>query len=158
LQNVDDAGLDLPEPVEPEVAEASDGVPQASFEQLVDRFKSRLGDQVTDVRESKRLTDSPCRLVSPEGSPDRDLHRMRRLIEQEYEIPKKILELNRRHTLIQSLAHLLAESPGEELIDITIQQLFDNALLLEGLHPNPAEMTPRIQTLMETAITSRAKR
>jgi HSP90 family molecular chaperone len=157
LQNVDDAGLDLPEPVELEVAEASEGVPQADFERLVERFKARLGDKVADVRESKRLTDNPCRLVSPEGSPDRDLHRMRRLIEQEYEIPKKILELNRRHSLIQSLAHLLAESPSEELIDISIQQLFDNALLLEGLHPNPAEMTPRIQAFMETAITSRAK-
>jgi molecular chaperone HtpG len=29
--------------------------------------------------------------------------------------------------------------------------LYDNGLLLEGLHPNPAEMVGRIQALMEAA-------
>jgi molecular chaperone HtpG len=43
------------------------------------------------------------------------------------------------------------------LINTAIQQLFDSALLLEGLHPNPADMTPRIQALMEAAIASRTE-
>jgi hypothetical protein len=29
--------------------------------------------------------------------------------------------------------------------------LFENQLLMEGLHPNPTEMIPNIQKLMETA-------
>jgi molecular chaperone HtpG len=29
--------------------------------------------------------------------------------------------------------------------------LYDNALLLEGLHPNPAAMVGRLQSLMEAA-------
>jgi molecular chaperone HtpG len=157
LQNVDDAGLDLPEASEPVEAEASDTLSQPDFERLVERIKSVLGDRVTDVRGSKRLTDSPCRLVSPEGSPERDLYRVRRLLEQEYEVPKKILELNGRHPIIGNLARLLAKSPDEALINTAIQQLFDNALLLEGLHPNPAEMTPRIQTLIEAAIAAQAE-
>jgi molecular chaperone HtpG len=157
LQNVDDAGLDLPEVGASTEAGTGESLPQPDFEQLVERFKSTLGDRILDARESKRLTDSPCRLVSPEGSPDRDLYQVRRLIEQEYEVPKKILELNRRHPLIQNLARLLNESPEETLINTAIEQLFDNALLLEGLHPNPADMTPRIQMLMEVAIASRAE-
>jgi molecular chaperone HtpG len=157
LQNVDDAGLDLPEVGASTEAGAGESLPQPDFEQLVERFKSTLGDRILDARESKRLTDSPCRLVSPEGSPDRDLYQVRRLIEQEFEVPKKILELNRRHPLIQNLARLLNESPEETLINTAIEQLFDNALLLEGLHPNPADMTPRIQMLMEAAIASRAE-
>jgi molecular chaperone HtpG len=157
LQNVDDAGLDLPEVGASTEAGTSESVPQPDFERLVERFKSTLGDRILDARESKRLTDSPCRLVSPEGSPDRDLYQVRRLIEQEYEVPKKILELNRRHPLIQNLARLLNESPEETLINTAIEQLFDNALLLEGLHPNPADMTPRIQMLLEAAIASRAE-
>lgn len=32
-----------------------------------------------------------------------------------------------------------------------IEQLYENALLLEGLHPNPADMVGRIQALMEAA-------
>ena len=38
------------------------------------------------------------------------------------------------------------------LIDPTIEQLFENLLLLEGLHPNPAQMVPRIQDLLEQAV------
>lgn len=157
LQNVDDAGLELPEAVTPAEAESSEALAQADFEQMVEHFRSVLGDRVTDVRESKRLTDSPCRLVSPEGSQDRDLHRVRRLIEHEYEAPKKILELNRRHPLIQNLARVLVQSPGDALINAAIEQLFDNALLLEGLHSNPADMAPRIQALMEAALASRVE-
>ncbi len=155
LQNVDDAGLDLPESSDAALEEPSDAVPQSEFDGLLGRFRSVLGERVTDVRESKWLTESPCRLVSPAESPDRDLHRVRRIIEQEYEVPKKILELNRRHVLIQNLARLLAEWPEEALVNTAIEQLFDSALLLEGLHPNPADMTPRILALMEAAIASR---
>jgi hypothetical protein len=32
-----------------------------------------------------------------------------------------------------------------------ITQLFENALLIEGLHPNPAEMVSRIQAIMAAA-------
>jgi molecular chaperone HtpG len=155
LQNVDDASLDLPEASPPTQPEAGQMLSQADFDRLVARFKAVLGDQVTDVRASKRLTDSPCRLVSPAAGPDRDLQRVRRLIEQEYQIPKKILELNRGHALIQNLARRLAEGPDEALVDMAVQQLFDNALLLEGLHPNPADMTPRIQALMAAALATR---
>ena len=33
-----------------------------------------------------------------------------------------------------------------------IEQLYASALLLDGLHPNPAQMVPRIQQLMEAAV------
>ena len=41
--------------------------------------------------------------------------------------------------------------PDDEVIEPAIEQLFDNLLLLEGLHPNPVQMVPRIQALLETA-------
>jgi molecular chaperone HtpG len=157
LQNVDDAGLDLPEVSPAADEEAGQALPQSDFDHLVERFKAELGDRVVDVRESKRLTDSPCRLVSPEGSPDRDLQRVRRLVEQEYEVPKKILELNRRHALVQKLGRLLAAHPDDGLIETVVQQLFENALLVDGLHPNPSDMAPRIHALMEAAVASHAE-
>ena len=150
FQNVDDPSLELPE-VEEVEGEEEAGVVQADFERLTDRFQRVLGDQVTEVRESKLLTDSPCRLVSPEAGPERELQRVRRLLEQDFELQAKILELNRRHPLIQNLARLVADTPDDALIDPTIEQLFENLLLLEGLHPNPAQMVPRIQTLLEAA-------
>jgi molecular chaperone HtpG len=40
---------------------------------------------------------------------------------------------------------------------LTIEQLFENMLLLEGLHPNPAQMVPRIQQLLEQAAAGKQK-
>jgi molecular chaperone HtpG len=152
FQNVDDPSLELPQDKDAETEpEADADMPQSDFDQLAARFKHVLGDRVIKVRASKLLTDSPCRLVSPEAGPERDLQRVRRLLEQDFEIPAKILELNRRHPLIQNLAHLVTTRSDDAVIDPAIEQLFENMLLLEGLHPNPAQMVPRIQTLLEAA-------
>jgi molecular chaperone HtpG len=32
-----------------------------------------------------------------------------------------------------------------------MEQLYESGLLIEGIHPNPADMIPRIQQLMEAA-------
>jgi len=157
LKNVDDAGLDLPKSEEEKKDdEAKPSVAQDEFERLVERAKKVLGDRVTDVRESKQLVNSPCRLVSPEDSFDRDLQRIRRLTEQNYELPRKLLELNRRHPMVVNLAQLMTKGNDDGIVDAAIGQLFDNALLLEGISPNPADMVERIQTLMETAVAVRA--
>jgi len=37
-----------------------------------------------------------------------------------------------------------------------VEQLFENLLLLEGLHPNPAQMAPRIQEVLERAVAASA--
>jgi molecular chaperone HtpG len=70
---------------------------------------------------------------------------------QDYEIPKKIMEVNRRHPLIADLAQQVTENPDNELINLSIEQLYDSALVQEGLHPDPAGMLPRVQRLMELA-------
>jgi molecular chaperone HtpG len=149
LQNVDDAKLDLPaETDQPIVSKVADD----DYAQLVARIKTVLGDKITEVRESKVLTDSPCRLVSPEEAAERDMQRVKRLLGQDYEIPKKIMEINRGHQLMADLAALARNGHNDALLDISIQQLYESALLLEGLLPNPAEMAPRIQLLMEAAL------
>ena len=86
---------------------------------------------------------------------DRDLVRVRRMLEEDFKVPPRILELNRHHPLIQNLAHLITTRPADPVIDPTIEQLFENMLLLEGLHPNPADMVPRIQALLEAATRER---
>jgi molecular chaperone HtpG len=149
LQNVDDAKLDLPaaadQPIESKVADDD-------YAQLVARIKTVLGDKITEVRESKVLTDSPCRLVSPEEAAERDMQRVKRLLGQDYEIPKKIMEINRGHQLMADLAALAHSGRNDALLDASIQQLYESALLVEGLLPSPAEMAPRIQLLMEAAL------
>jgi molecular chaperone HtpG len=79
------------------------------------------------------------------------MQRVQRLLGQEVETPPKILEINRRHPLIRNLAHLAPVQANDTVTDAAIEQLFENLLLLEGLHPNPAQMVPRIQSLLEAA-------
>ena len=43
------------------------------------------------------------------------------------------------------------------MINLTIEQLYDSALVQEGLHPNPTEMVPRIQQLLEQPWVKQAK-
>jgi len=152
LRNVDDADLDLPAGEAP--PETKEDIQGDELARLIQRFEHVLGDRVVEVRESALLTDSPCRLVSPGDAPDRDMQRVQRLLNQSFEVPKKIIELNRRHPLIRNLAHLVEDRPHEALIDMSIEQLYDSALLMEGLHPNPATMVPRVQQLMEQAAVS----
>jgi molecular chaperone HtpG len=149
VRNVDDAGLDLPQA---EAPASTDQLPADQFDALTERFRTVLGDRITGVRESKLLTDSPCRLVSPENATDRDIARVRRLLDQTFDVPKKLLEINRGHALIKNLARLVADRPAETIIDLSIEQLYENALLVEGIHPNPADMVGRIQQLMEAAV------
>ena len=155
LRNVDDAGLELPE-LEDETTEEQieSTLPEADFNRVIGRFVTTLGERVTEVRASKVLKNSPIRLVSPEDEANRDMQRIQRMLDQNYEIPKKIVEVNRNHPLIANLAHLVEEVPENDLINLTIEQLYDSALVQEGLHPNPTEMVPRIQQLLELATAS----
>ena len=157
FKNIDDAGLDLPDvEAEPEVEAEAPRIGEADFNRLVGRFVTTLGDRVTEVRESKVLKKSPVRLVSPEGTPDQAMQRISRYLDQEYQVPRKIIELNRRHHLIQDLALLVTADGDAPVINLTIEQLYESALVQEGLHPNPAEMLPRIERLMEMAAAAQA--
>ena len=149
LANVADADLKLPE-TPGEQAEAEEA-PQPEMEALVGRIRGHLGDRVSDVRLTGRLTDSPARLVDPQGVPNPEMQRVMRLLNQEFETPKKVLELNQRHPILQRLNALPEGSP---LAALVIDQIYEDALLIEGLHPDPAGMIQRIQKLMEAALES----
>jgi molecular chaperone HtpG len=153
LQNVDDASLDLPAGEEAKAETGAQEVSQEAFDQLVGRIKLVLGERVRDVRASKTLVGHPARLVSPDDSPDRDLQFLRRLMEEKYETPVKILELNRQHPMIADLADLVARQPDDKRIDSSIQQILDNLLLIDGTFQGPvADMVDRIQQFMATAL------
>jgi len=124
---------------------------QASGEvlEVVERFKHQLGDRVKDVRTTDRLVESPARLVDPEGALNPEMQRVYRMLNKEYEAPQKVMEINPQHPIIQRLANLAADSALNELI---MEQVYEDALLIEGLHPDPASMIGRIQKLMEKAL------
>jgi molecular chaperone HtpG len=150
FRNVDDPGLELP-PAPPEEEPAETPAGQPDLAPLLERAKKVLGERVTEVRASQLLTGSPARLVSTGSGADRDLLRVRRLLEEHYQVPPQLLELNPKHPIVRNLGSLLTARPDDPVIDASIEQLFANALLLEGLYPNPADMVPRLQALLEAA-------
>lgn len=151
LKNIDDAGLELPQDTQDDTEAKPGALSDDALQTLIVRFKEALGERVADVRESKLLTDSACRLVNPAGGYAASMQRVQRLMGKDHETPKKILELNRGNEFIQNLAARLSSDPGDTLLNPLIEQLYENELLMEGLHPNPAEMIPRIQRLMAEA-------
>jgi molecular chaperone HtpG len=148
LKNADDPKLELsPLPEE----EASETVPTEAFDRLAVWIKDILGERVTEVRPSKTLKNNPARLVAAAEGQARDMQRVQRAINRDYQVQPSALELNRSHPLIRNLVQLHQSRPDDLLGRVIVEQIYDSALLLDGLHPNPAQMVPRIQQLMEAA-------
>ena len=148
LQNVATADLKPKEKPEGE-AEPAEQIPEAEVPALVERFKAQLGERVSDVRTTDRLSGSPARLIDAEGAPNQEMQHVYRLLQRDFEEPKKILELNPRHPILVHLNGLPGDSPLSSLV---IEQIFEDALLIEGLHPDPASMISRIQKIIEAAL------
>jgi molecular chaperone HtpG len=147
LKNVAQAEIDAPE--KPKEETDTEKIPDDDFKTLIERFKQVLGERVADVRASKRLSQSVARLVDPEGSPNSELQRVYKYLGREFEVPKKVLELNPFHSVLKNLAGMDANS---ELQTLVIEQIYESALLVEGLHPDPSSMAPRIQKIIEAAL------
>ncbi len=144
FQNVDRAELKELEPEE--TPEAPEG-----FEKLAARAKQVLGDKITEARPSQRLVSAPARLAAPQGVIDSSLQRIRRLMEEDYAAPQMILELNPNHPIVANLLARVQQTEEDPIVDAAIEQLYEDALLLEGFHPDPAQMVERIEKLLEAA-------
>ncbi len=145
-------GADLGAITDPEVtAKAADeaAAPKTDITPLVAFLKLALGDEVKDVRESDRLTDSPVCLVADEGDMDMHLERLMRQHQQVTDHTTRILELNSDHPLIRSLAGRVGiDGAGDDLGDAA-WLLFEQARILEGEAPSdPAGFARRLSALM----------
>lgn len=137
------AGETTGEPAE--TPESSDS-PQGK--EILARLKAHLGERVSEVLASTRLVDSPVRILQ-QGELNPELQKAYRLLNRETEPVKLVLEVNNGHPIILSLASLAPDDPRFGLV---ADQLFDNAMLLEGLHPDPAGMVDRLQDLIRAAL------
>ncbi|MGE5778196.1 MAG: molecular chaperone HtpG, partial [Hyphomicrobiales bacterium] len=98
--------------------------------------KDTLGEAVSDVRASDRLTDSAVCLVAPETGLDRQLEKLLAGTGRLKTAAKPILEINPRHDIVVALASL-----GDD--DLAFKQdaahlLFDEARVLDGERPADA--------------------
>ncbi len=148
LKNVAQSDDTIPEKPENE-KEETEKIPAADFDTLIERFKQILGEDVVDVRGSSRLSQSVARLVDPEGSLNPEMQRVYKYLGKDFEVSKKILELNPSHPILKNLLALDSQS---ELQRLVIEQIYESALLVEGLHPDPSRMVPRVQEIIQAAL------
>jgi molecular chaperone HtpG len=152
LKNVAQAEVDTAK--KPEDQPETEKIPDADFTSIVEQFKQVLGERVTDVRASNRLVKSVARLADADSKTNSDLQRVYKYLGKEYEIPKKVLELNTSHAMLKNLLKLEA---GSDLQNIIIEQIYENALLVEGIHPDPSSIAARVQQIMEAALDKNSK-
>jgi len=152
LKNV--AQADVGTSKQPEAKNEADKIPDADFNSLIQNFKQVLGERVTDVRASNRLSQSVARLADPDGTLNPEMQRVYKYLGKEYEIPKKVLELNPAHVILKNLLKL---EPGSDLQNIIIEQIYDSALLVEGLHPDPSSIAARVEQIIEAALSQKPK-
>ena len=152
FRNIAEEGLELP-PLDKSGDEsvAESMTSEADFNRFVGRCVTTLGDRISEVRPSRVLKDNPVRLLAPDGM-DADRQRILRMMGRDFEVPKHILEVNRGHPLIIRLSTLVSTAPESQLIPLAIEQLYAGALVQEGLHPNPGDMLPRVQEIMQLAL------
>ncbi len=120
--------LDAKEEKEPEAA--------PSVKIFVAFLKSTLGEAVSDVRLSDRLTDSAVCLVAPDKGPDRALEKILASAGRLPSAGKPILEINPGHRLISALA-ALGDSERAFKEDAA-HLLLDEARVLDGDRPPDA--------------------
>jgi molecular chaperone HtpG len=127
----------------------SESAAPAGFETVVALFKEALGDKVSEVKESKRLTTSPCCLVNQDGGLSAQLQKVLGQSGEGFPTSARILELNTQHPLVQKLAFLAANADHAAFVQTCGQQLYTNAMLADGNIPDPHEASDRILGFMQ---------
>jgi molecular chaperone HtpG len=121
-------------------------------EGLFARFREVLKEKVTEVRASKRLTDSPACLVQAEGALPPHIERLLRAQKREMPSQRRILELNLSHPLVKNVSALDEREPGSERVRDWLELLYDQALLAEGSPiEDPAGFAKKLTRLLTTA-------
>ncbi len=118
---------------------------------LIELFKETLGDKVEDVRPSRRLVDSPAVLVAGKAGLDVHMERMMKLMNQNFESAKRILEINIQHPLLQNLVAMQSQGAEKERIRMFVNQLYEGALLLDGNLTSATDFVSRMTQFMVEA-------
>ena len=123
----------------------SEAEPAADEAATIAIIKASLGDRVSDVKASTRLTASASCLVASSQGPDRELERL--LSQQNRGIrTKPILEINLRHPLVAAIA---SKGSDKSIADDLSLLLLEQAQILDGELPeDPAAFTARLNRLV----------
>lgn len=146
LVSADQENIDLPEIQEDTGEELS----SEEMSALRSWFKDILGEKVSEVKSSKRLTSSPAMVLNPEGMTNSMIKMMQLMNQEQKSSPSKILALNPKHEIIKAINELRKKS--DPFAKVAAWQLFDNALLTAGLLTDPSNTVQRMNEILARAL------
>ncbi|MHB8075518.1 molecular chaperone HtpG [Desulfosporosinus fructosivorans] len=124
-------------------------LPEEEIKDLTEWIKEVLGSKVTEVRESKRLVDSPAVVLSPYGT--NSMQRMMQLMNKDSnDVGPSVLEINASHQMIKRLDK--ARKNEDTFAKIAAEQIFENAQIAAGLIIDPRGMVKRLNEILERAL------
>ena len=125
---------------------ASEAEDPADVSKLVEALKEALKADVSDVRATDRLVDSPVVLAASAGGPDLQMQRLLKRAGRAFGASMPVLEINPRHALIRRLADLpeLGDAPAT---------LLDLARVQDGEAPrDPAAFARRMAAALAVSL------
>jgi len=126
--------------------------PGAERESLLAHMKAVLGDKVSQVRASRRLTDSPACLVIADGAMAPHIEQLLRARKMDVPSSKRILEVNTGHPVVANLERAYTAAPDSDDVRSWIRTLYDQSLIAEGSPlEDPADFARRLTALVERA-------
>jgi molecular chaperone HtpG len=122
------------------------------LEKLLASIRETLKEEISDVRLSTRLTDSPVCLVASDNEVDLRMERVLRVHQQYKPMVKRVLEINARHPLIERLNTLASENRESDLADAA-HLLLDQARIIQGEPvPDPSRFAKSMSHFMEKGL------
>ena len=144
FQDVARGELDLGELENEEEKEQQKGV-EKEYNSLIDKVTELLGEEVSEVRVTYRLTDSPACLVVSEDDMGMQMRRILESAGQALPETKRIFEINPDHPLVKKLNDEVDVDRFNDLVMV----LFDQAKLAEGTQlSEPATYVARLNRLL----------
>lgn len=118
---------------------------ETDFENTLKKVKEILGEEIKEVRISRRLTDSPACIVVDEHDMSSHMERILKAAGQKVPTQKPILELNPEHPMVARLKQEIDSPRFDDLSHI----LLDQAKLSEGGQlDDPALFVKRFNSLV----------
>jgi TNF receptor-associated protein 1 len=120
---------------------------------LASWIKNQLGDDVEEVKVSKRLVKSPAALVNPDEFMTTGMKRVMQSINKTgMPLGKLVLEINPKHKILARLNTLRKEDADNALAKQAASLLLTNAQIAAGLLIDPKTMMEQSQKILEAAL------
>ena len=122
--------------------------------ELREILKVKLAEGVKEVRISKRLTDSPCCLVTDSEGMTPGMEKLMRAMRHPVPEGKRILEINPAHPAVRGLEVIRLANAQDPRLAEGAELLMGQALLAEGTMPrDPVRFAKLVSSLMTVSPT-----